>query len=267
MYFDKTLNSLFSSSGDFSLSNRPDMYFNTFSFLSPLNARISYYDDPEYDISYLTEGEEGNRVCKIEWNNVTLHGGLSDYESNFANLQLWLYEDSGAMDLHFGDSFISDPILVFEDPGPSITMINEFNGSLLEFDEYFILDGDPENPSFGYPKFVNNEFVEDFHLDSMPANGTIYKFSRRIVNTEEISELSSQFSVHPNPSKSNISIDTQMDVTSIKSVSILNNNGALMKTIDSDYGNINIEPLTSGVYNIQILTDEGLASKRFVKID
>ncbi len=40
-----------------------------------------------------------------------------------------------------------------------------------------------------------------------------------------------------------------------------------MKTIQADYDNINIEFLTLGMYNIQIQTDEGLAAKRFVKIE
>jgi hypothetical protein len=53
----------------------------------------------------------------------------------------------------------------------------------------------------------------------------------------------------------------------IQSISIFSNDGRWIRTINSDFSNINVSDLWSGVYHIHIHTQEGLAVKRFVKVD
>ncbi len=66
-------------------------------------------------ISYITEGDEGNRIFKLEWRNVGFYYEVSNGQSNnYMNVQLWLYEEDDAIEFRYGDYNIEDPELVFE---------------------------------------------------------------------------------------------------------------------------------------------------------
>ena len=276
-FYNITMDTLFSG-GDiifFNVSDESNAGDSLFSAVIPMVADIidlGYASGEALsNISYLVQGVQGDRILKIEWSNVGFYNSLYSDASDFMNMQLWLYEANGTFELHFGNSDIANPFDIFlENSGPVIGLVGDFSQENGEFTEFLVLEGDPENPNVVFLDEDSYEyFYYEYALDTMPASGTIYSFNRIAppVSTDEIRELSTQFSVHPNPASSSISLRTQMDYSTIRSVSIFDNNGALMKTIESDYDNINIEQFTSGIYNIQILTDEGLASKQFVKID
>ena len=273
LFFDITIDSLFSQEIEsIILTESSDVNSDIdFSAIIPMvvdgifNAEGDPGQSPS-NISYLTTGEVGNRICKIEWNNVGLLGYSNAIEQT-ASLQLWLYEGTGTLELRYGESNVQDTDDIFFNPGPSIGLAHNFNVNSDEFEEFFILDGDPSNPNVGFPDYSTYVYYYDFHLNNMPESGTVYSFTRASVSTEEIAELSSQFSLQPNPATRAVSLKTKSDFSDILSVSIYNCTGALVKTVQSNYENIDISRFHTGVYNMQILTTEGLAAKRFVKVD
>ena len=273
LFFDITIDSLFSMEIEsIILTESSDVNSDIdFSAIIPMvvDGIFNAVGDPSQspsNISYLTTGEVGSRICKIEWNNVGLLGYSNAIEQT-ASLQLWLYEGTGTLELRYGENNVQDTDDLFFNPGPSIGLAHNFNGNTEEFDEFFILDGDPANPNVGFPDYSAYSYYYDFHLNGMPESGTVYSFTRATVSTNEIAKLSSQFSLQPNPSAHAISLKTQFDFSDILSVSIYNSAGALIKTVRSNYENIDISRFHSGVYNMQILTADGLAAKRFVKVD
>ena len=277
--YDTETSELYSNSGSAGILFDVESYDiedETFSAIIPMLVDLIDlgYDSGESlsNISYLVEGEEGSRICKVEWSNAGFFEDINyGAGADFVNIQLWLYEEDNSIEFHFGNSDVSNPDSFLGNTGPAMGLISNFNNETETiFDEFFVLTGDPANPNIVFlDEDSYDYFYDENALEAMPESGTIYRFARLSppVSTDEIRELSTQFSVQPNPASSNISLRTQMDYSTIQSISIFDNNGALMKTIESNYDNINIEHLTSGIYNIQILTDEGLASKRFAKIN
>ncbi len=82
------------------------------------------------NISYVVQGEVGTRVQKIEWDNVGFYLDIEQdgVSTDFVNFQLWLYEETGTIEIHFGEMSVSNPDLVFEDlSGPLIGLFNEFD--------------------------------------------------------------------------------------------------------------------------------------------
>lgn len=91
-------------------------------------------------------GIPGERILKIEW----LHAGFqSGSPADFIDFQIWLYEKSGNIEVHFGPQHITSSE-VFDGAdctGPVIGLLNNISG-----DEVY-LSASAQNPFFGYPPF------------------------------------------------------------------------------------------------------------------
>ena len=274
-FFDDVIDRLYSNESDVILFTEPE---STYDYV-PFSAFLPFFADlidlgfssgeSLSNISYLVEGEEGSRICIIEWSNAgfyeTSYNGAG---SDFVNFQLWLHEDGDLIEVHFGDSEITDFFGVFDGGGPTLGIVAGFDNNTSQFDEFLVLDGDPASPTLvSIENNASSYFYEEYILDAMPESGTIYRFNRNSVSTNEIKELSTHFYIQPNLVRNTVSLRTQLSLHSVKSVSIHNSDGALMKTIHGDYENIDIGQFASGIYNMKILTSDGLATKRFVKID
>ena len=224
--------------------------------------------EAQSDISYLVEGEEGDRILKIEWENA---GFYEDYYINssqsFVNIQCWINERDESIEYRYGDNLITnDNIFSYYGGGPLVGMVHNLNGDDETFDEFALLAGVPSSPILtlvkNFSELENGEF-----LMASPAPNTRYRFTRMDVSTNEIQDISSQFSLYPNPTSTALNLVQSADIEEVKSLSIYGNDGRLIKTIATDFSNIDVADLVSGVYQLNILTEDGLAVKRFVKID
>jgi len=120
------------------------------------------------DISYLLDGNPGNKILKIEWKNAGFFfewdnlGTLND----FVNVQLWLYEVNGDIEVHIGPNSVLSPnnSSYNGNEGASI-------GLLTYSGENQTLSGPADNPML-----YNGVVV----VDGTPANGTIFRFSKCI---------------------------------------------------------------------------------------
>lgn len=114
------------------------------------------------DISYKLEGNEGERILKLQWRNWGFLNEIIDdnVSEDFINFQFWLYEENGIMELHYGPSNITQPELDFgygiETLGSPVGIIDKpacvVAGYLSDengiSDEYFsIIGGEPLNPT------------------------------------------------------------------------------------------------------------------------
>ncbi|MFT6138281.1 MAG: hypothetical protein ACJAUR_002064 [Ulvibacter sp.] len=70
-------------------------------------------------------------------------------------------------------------------------------------------------------------------------------------------------SIYPNPVKSKLTIENKE--ININTISILNITGGIVKTTKENTNVIDVSNLTKGIYFLQIHTDNGLVSKKFVK--
>lgn len=76
-----------------------------------------------------------------------------------------------------------------------------------------------------------------------------------------------KFSMYPNPASTVVSI-SNLDKIAVNSVTIADLNGRIMKTVELggvDATDINVSDLAKGVYLFNITTEEGIATKKFIK--
>lgn len=210
------------------------------------------------NISYKTEGTEGNRILKLEWNNVGFF--YDSTESDFMNFQLWLYEGSNTIEYHYGPSSINNPTESFEgETGPLVslgTSYNSFTGIMV--DNGYFLSGDPTNPSIitlaaGDPVIITA-------LQGMMPSGTVYRFVQQPLSISDYTTLN--FDVYPNPVKDFLNLRY---LTNIKSISIINELGQNIKQIPESRKQINVSDLHAGIYFIKIETVYGARVQKFVK--
>ncbi|MCC6817683.1 MAG: T9SS type A sorting domain-containing protein [Bacteroidia bacterium] len=103
-YFDKAYNNVYISyeGVHFSDTGNDNLYFGIDEFVPESN------DITKSPISFRINGDVNNRIVIIEYKNVReANSELGmDY---YLNVQIWLYETSNKIEIHFGPSSITDP--------------------------------------------------------------------------------------------------------------------------------------------------------------
>jgi hypothetical protein len=212
------------------------------------------------NISYLTEGSPGNRITKIEWKNAGFYGdlALNGTSIDFINFQLWLYETTNAIEIHFGPKSITQPEEAFEgDTGSSIVLIPEYDFDDDIFtDTSYWLTGDPTSPVV--TELVDRGFAV---LDGIIPPGTIYRFSNNNTSTTEILLSDDRFSIFPNPAKEFVKIAIDQQDVEILALSLIDITGKQIYSASTPGHEINVSNLTPGTYFIIIQTSSGMARK------
>ena len=150
-------------------------------------------------ISYKLEGTTGNRILKIEWKNAGFYdemdvlGTLDDY----INFQLWLFEETNDIEIHFGPNMITNPeINYWGETGATIGLAGMTDD--YEIENAYFLSGEPSNP------IIVDTLV---YLNGTPSDGTIYKFSKSTTGIE-VANLSAVIpKVYPNPTNGIFNIE------------------------------------------------------------
>jgi hypothetical protein len=137
-------------------------------------------------ISYKVDGIAGSRIFKLEFNNAGFfnEGSLNNTLNDFVNVQFWLYEGSGNIEIHYGPSLITDSNVDYDGDTGAIIGISDF-----AFTNSYFLNGPVASPSLVASIDV---------VDGTPANGTIYKFTKSTTGIRNFS-TNEAVSVYPNP--------------------------------------------------------------------
>lgn len=202
-------------------------------------------------ISYKLEGSAGNRILKIEWNNVGFFEDVfinGSSNSNATNFQLWVFEINNSFEIHFGPNSITDLNLAFEGAsGTNITLVEELDtdNETLGVNGAYVLLGSPVDPTFSNVNTLTE--IENSALNGVIPNGTVYRFTPVPLNVVgfDISKLS----LFPNPAS------TILNITGLKqkeAYCIYDYTGRLItkNTVDVDE-TITIENLSNGLYLLQ----------------
>lgn len=217
------------------------------------------------NISYLIEGAAGNRILKIEWKNVGFYSELGDdnISTDYTNFQLWLYEGTNDIEIHFGPTSVTQPSLSYDgETGTYVTFISEYdieNGVLIN--DGIILEGNASSPTM---KLFSNFDSLTFLNGTIP-NGTIYKFSNNNTGIFEFKNSTIDVLIYPNPSNDYFNVVFAKEDIKVDSLSILNTYGKTVKEISYVGNGIDISDLTNGVYFVQINTAKGQSTKKLIK--
>ena len=194
-------------------------------------------------IVYLTEGVSPNKIFKLEYNNVGFEDGDS---SHFTNFQLWLYETSNIIEMHYGPNNFDSTCWWYKKG--AYVGLDTMNSYTL-----FLLAGSPSNPTL---------LEADTQLIGGPANGIIYRFSPINTGIERIINQSLKF--YPNPTVSYIEIRNDKPIRSIKMIdmagkTIIHINPNLVTV------SLNTADLKPVIYFTHVQTDDGISLIKTLK--
>ncbi|MEZ4913085.1 MAG: hypothetical protein R2798_03410 [Chitinophagales bacterium] len=131
-------------------------------------ADLAGLSDGSSTIRYFLDGQPGNRILIIDWQNA---GFYDDTEGFFLNFQIWLYEGTNQIAFHFGENNLTDSAfdLFFQDfSGTYITGVSYDT-------EAYILTGNIVDPFFVYVNTEASDIFSDFGY--VPYAGTVYLFT------------------------------------------------------------------------------------------
>lgn len=205
-------------------------------------------------VIYSTEGQPGQRIFKLEWNNAGFFLDLyANNQTNFyVNFQLWLYEGTNEIEMHYGPNFVPSIQLAYQATGPMIGLANR------SFSDVYLLSGAVGDPN------LSDTIV---YVTGTPDNGTIYRFSKTPSSIKE-QDIPS-FKIYPNPTSDKIEIAFSKQPDQGSRVYISDLTGKELLSIDLKDSNtaINTQFLAPGIYNLSFVNGNGQALvRKFVKL-
>lgn len=184
--------------------------------LDVIDASNAMTKDPEdvSTIGYQTEGNEPNRIFKIEWNNCGVYEeidelGTADIRVNW---QVWLHEGSGMIEYRFGPTTLTDEDLLNLLEGAPFS-----SGIILNWDEegysgdLYTADGEATNPSWSLATDFSSWYYSGEGLTSVPQEGTGYRFNGTSTSIAETNLVNNAFQLFPNPASSSCVVSNLTD--------------------------------------------------------
>lgn len=197
-------------------------------------------------ISYKLEGNAGNRVLKIEWKNAGFVGeiGALGTLNDYVNFQVWLFEGSNDIEMHYGPNMVSNPVINYEgETGPFVGISDK---DLLN---PYLLSGSPDNPELSDTLAC---------LDGTPANGTIYRFSNLTAGNDNDQPEKVLFKIFPNPVHQVATVRISQGSLNHAELRLYDTFGRIVKTIcniQTKEFSVDCNDLARGVY-LYRLTDQ-----------
>ena len=195
-------------------------------------------------ISYKVEGGDncGNQILKIEYQKMGFQCDPSD--QYFATAQLWIHENTGVIEMHFGSSFDNPAVYNMDNCYGKFTY-----GSRLKFTPQWsaMPYGDANAPNFTQG---NIRLTDLKGIASIPSSGLVYRFDPEIFS-------GNNFKISPNPARYFTTVYRPSDCGAFQ-INIFNTQGQLL--IQNPFINpshtINTSNLVPGMYFVQILNTE-----------
>ena len=237
--------------------------------LDVMDASSVLPEEPEDIIStirYQTEGNEPNRIFKMEWNNCGLYDEISELGTSDirVNWQVWLYEGSGTIEYRFGPTTLTDNDLNSLLEGYLFT-----SGLILNYDyegysgSIYSADGEATNPSWSLNTDFDTWYYSGEGLTNVPQEGTGYRFNGTSTSIEESAVLSHSFRLFPNPASTSCLISNLTDTKQQYScISVAGKIVGQWMLAPQATHRLDISEFASGLYVIQ--TDQGSSQKLLV---
>lgn len=224
--------------------------------------------DPEdvSTIGYQTEGNEPNRIFKIEWNNCGFYDEISDFGTADirVNWQVWLHEGSGMIEYRFGPTTLNDEDLFNLLEGYPLT-----SGIILNFDyegyvgNMYTADGEATDPSWSLATDYYSWYYSGGGLTSVPQEGIGYRFNGTSTSIAESQVVNNAFQLFPNPASSNCVVSNLTETE--QKYSCLSVAGKIVDQwmlAPQGTQRLDVSEYAPGLYVIQ--TDQGVSQKLMI---
>lgn len=244
-YFDEDVDSIFITEGGIFFDADGD------DFLSPHSELAQGRGDGQSPVTYRIDGTGTNRILKVQWPNITFTTNAVAYPNDFVNYQVWFYETSHVIEFHYGSSFVTEEAL------PTLTLV----ASMMSIDgnHSISVGGDP---SAAVPSY---EFATFDALDRNPSVNTIFVFTPGFPNSVKAAMGQVSLNIYPNPAGANLTISSN---AVLQHVGVLTMSGQQVYSFPVTTGTeaqVNTAALPSGIYFLEIVTAEGVVTRKFAK--
>ncbi|MEZ4884481.1 MAG: T9SS type A sorting domain-containing protein [Chitinophagales bacterium] len=213
---------------------------------------------PGSRIHYLTEGEVGNRIFKIEWHKAGFWASVSDEE--YISFQVWLHEASQIIEFRYGEKYIEDTAdaakwFVVDGPIIGINYSTDCTDyfTLEDLENKFVLTTDYTNPIIKTVSSFSDLYAQTLPPMVLPANRAVYQFEPSIVAIEETLD-SSPIKVYPTIVEKSLKIETSLNFLNKNSLSIYNCLGQriLQKPLVTKNAEIDVSNFPEGYYILSV---------------
>ncbi|MEX0966830.1 MAG: T9SS type A sorting domain-containing protein [Bacteroidia bacterium] len=191
-------------------------------------------------VAYQVAGSSPDRIFKIQWKNAHFFEGDNRDSANF---QLWLYEQHGKIEMHYGPSHVGRDSAYggYFTSGAAVYMM-DVSGSV-----FIGLTADPSEPDF------EDNFQNYSGLNGHPENGIVYEFNYgwAAVVAHDL-ELVSNIRAYPVPMQE--SLNLELPGAGLKQVQILDAAGRIVAEKSTYDNNLEISVLNykTGVYILNV---------------
>jgi len=229
-------------------------------------------------ISYQVDYGNYGRILKVEWKNAGSYEEIdeNEYSNDYINFQVWFYEGTNDIAIHFGNTSVNYPQYTYQELGGEIVFLGSYDWvedvvdpSALEL--RFIHGENPLNPTLS---LVNAAEVED-QINMLTLNAPVPEHLVYYLSQDSIPPMTEPFatalqdasnqdiSLFPNPSESYIAIKG-LDNHHYR-FKIYDVFGKLVQenTLNNQF--INTSMLVSGSYILELVTDNSTIVKKFLK--
>lgn len=216
-------------------------------------------------IRYQLTGTAPNRIFKAEVSNAGMFDEFDIYGTNndSVNIQIWYYETTNIVEIHYGPSNITHPSDYFFISGsPIVGFVRnvDLNG-VGNLDMLYYLVGSPAAPTIDS---TTSLFTISGGLNTYPSNGTVYRFAPKGLSVKNVSAIDDQLVMVTNNGASEVVIDNNGKNTF--NYSIVSINGASMNvsgTLVHGRNQLDISTLAPGMYLLQV---QGTAGQKVFKV-
>ncbi len=141
-------------------------------------------------ISYQIDGEPncGNRILKVEYQNMGFRCDASD--SYFANAQLWIHENTGVFEIHFGES-LDNPENYSDTENSCYGSFSYGSRLRLQANLSAMPYNDPDQPDFFQGNLASTNILG---IGAFPSAGIVYHFDPEIFTDDKLK-------LSPNPAR------------------------------------------------------------------
>jgi hypothetical protein len=209
---------------------------------------------------YRIDGTPGQYILKTEWRNAHLDDGPP---GNYLNVQIWFYQATGVVELHYGPRSTNNSSGYPLNAGPAAGML----WAPLDFSSIYgiaWLYGAPNSPTYDTAPPLGG------FLTGIPTDGTVYRFTPTFTVPNAITEgeASVQLSAHPIPCNDQLRITGLQPAHGVYTATILDATGRTMITGAplSPNGVLDTRELPSGAYVAHVRMDQSTATVRFIKM-
>ncbi len=217
------------------------------------------------DIRYATTGTAGSRIFKLEIHNAGFEDEYLIYDElkDSISMQFWLYEGSNAVEFRYGTSRVSNFSDYF---GPKMMSgyMQKLDTATISFEKFYVINGSPASAALDS---LSGTFGNK-GLSSLPANGTVYRFTPKGSATTGIEKVAggTLAKVYPTDCTDRLFIDPGHSRPLDYTISSLNGSIVAKGNVNSGIVSVDVAGFAAGTYVIRIGDgSESFEAQQFIK--